>query len=252
MRPNYFLSSSFIFSAALAWKVAESDNHTWHPAGPHDSRSPCPGLNALANHGWLPHSGKDINLPAIQTATDAVYNFASDVLISIFQQVVAFNLSTTGNASTFNLEDLKKHDAIEFDGSLSRNDFYFGDDLHFDLNIWSSTAERLGLYNYKDSAGLYVTIETAAKARAARVKDAEMVNPTFNASETEINGSPGTTALYLTALWDYAVNATYKDWVKVFFEEERLPYLEGYKRPSQQTTLTSLGAMIQRVESVPV
>jgi len=156
---------------------------------------------------------------------------------------------------------------------LSRNDFYFGDDLHFDLNIWSSTAERLGLYNYKDSAGLYVTIETAAKARAARVKDAEMVNPTFNASETEINGSPGTTALYLTALWDYAVNATYKDWVKVFFgrfsrsyyvvslklifinsfvEEERLPYLEGYKRPSQQTTLTSLGAMIQRVESVPV
>lgn len=27
------------------------------PPGPGDVRGPCPGLNALSNHGYLPHNG---------------------------------------------------------------------------------------------------------------------------------------------------------------------------------------------------
>lgn len=37
----------------------------WKPAGPGDVRSPCPGLNALANHGFLNHNGKDITIPQL-------------------------------------------------------------------------------------------------------------------------------------------------------------------------------------------
>lgn len=36
------------------------------PAG--DQRGPCPGLNALANHGYLPHSG----VASLTTITEAV------------------------------------------------------------------------------------------------------------------------------------------------------------------------------------
>ena len=34
--------------------------HTYHqfmPPGPNDARGPCPGLNAMANHNYLPRSG---------------------------------------------------------------------------------------------------------------------------------------------------------------------------------------------------
>jgi hypothetical protein len=31
-------------------------------------RSPCPGLNALANHGFLPRNGRNISLPVVQQA----------------------------------------------------------------------------------------------------------------------------------------------------------------------------------------
>jgi hypothetical protein len=132
--------------------------------------------------------------------------------------VQAFQLSTTGNASTFNLEDLKAHDKIEFDGSLSRNDFCFGDDLHFDPQVWIPVAKDLGLYKIgRSQEDKLVTIEVAAKARAARVKKAMKVNLQFNASAFEQAGSIGTTALYLAALWDDEVNATYKSWVRPFF-----------------------------------
>ena len=31
--------------------------HAFVPPGSGDERGPCPGLNALANHGYLPHNG---------------------------------------------------------------------------------------------------------------------------------------------------------------------------------------------------
>lgn len=181
-------------------------------------RSPCPGLNVMANHGFLPRSGKDIDLAAVQHAVSGAFNYEPHALDSAVQMVWDFNLSSTGNSSTFNLADVAKHDAIEFDGSLSRNDFYFGDDLHFNSAIWHTTATRLGLYDIEHSEkDKFVTVETAAKACAARIEDAKRVNPTFNASAAEMIGSPGTTALYLTTLWDNAAGAAPKAWIRVFF-----------------------------------
>lgn len=127
-------------------------------------------------------------------------------------------LSTTGNISTFNLADVAKHGYMEFDGSLSRNDFYFGDNLHFDPKIWATMSQRMALNEVtNDPTSKYVTVEVAAKARAARVADAMKANPTFNASALEMVGSPGTTALWLTTLWDESAGAAPKAWVKSFF-----------------------------------
>lgn len=172
----------------------------------------------MANHGWLPRSGKDIDLAAIQHATSHAFNYAPDTFNSAFQMVQDFHLSTTGNFSTFNLQDVEKHDAIEFDGSLSRNDHYFGDNLHFDPAIWRTVAQDLDLYHVPlFGKGRFVTLDAAAKAWAARVKEAKSVNPVFNSSALEIMGSPGTTALYLTTLWDYDVGAASKAWIRAFF-----------------------------------
>ncbi|KAK3389404.1 Chloroperoxidase [Podospora didyma] len=251
-----FLANIGLFSlaAGIALPNPAPKGHEYHPPGLFDSRSPCPGLNAMANHGYLPHSGKNIDIEAVRSGVAAAYNYESHVFDPAFEAAVNFKLTTTGNASTFNLADLAKHDTIEFDGSLSRNDFFFGDDNHFNPLIWWTTAERLGLHKpVLTEQDKYVTVETAAEARAARVKDAKLVNPTFNASAGQIGGSPATTALYLTTLWDDKAGAARKSWIRSFFEEERIPYLEGYSAATQsQKTSDFVFGLIGRINSVPV
>jgi hypothetical protein len=54
--------------------------------------------------------------------------------------------STTGNASTFHLSDLAQHlpRAVEHDGSLSREDAYFGDARSFSPQAWNRTLGSWG------------------------------------------------------------------------------------------------------------
>lgn len=37
--------------------VGPGSGHEWQAPGPNDLRGPCPGLNAFANHGFLPRNG---------------------------------------------------------------------------------------------------------------------------------------------------------------------------------------------------
>lgn len=46
--------------------------YAWVAPGPNDLRGPCPGLNALANHGYFPHSGV-VPLAVGTSATEQVY-----------------------------------------------------------------------------------------------------------------------------------------------------------------------------------
>src|SRR5690348_5072675 len=43
---------------------------------PGDSRSACPMLNAMANHGILPHDGKNISFRELNTTVRQTFNFA--------------------------------------------------------------------------------------------------------------------------------------------------------------------------------
>ncbi|KAG8406889.1 hypothetical protein J3459_018571 [Metarhizium acridum] len=49
------LAASAVASAAAALRP-------WKAAGPDDSRSPCPMVNTLANHGYLPHNGRNLSV----------------------------------------------------------------------------------------------------------------------------------------------------------------------------------------------
>jgi hypothetical protein len=52
--------------SAAAAAFADESQYRYQAPGPNDSRSPCPALNALANHGYLPRSGKDISPDVLQ------------------------------------------------------------------------------------------------------------------------------------------------------------------------------------------
>ncbi|KAL4926201.1 peroxidase family protein [Aspergillus undulatus] len=251
MKLAFLLETALFGLAAASSCPFGHDQHKWQKPRPEDRRPPCPGLNVLANHCWLPRNGKDIDLATLRTAVSGAYNYERHSFDDAFHQALEFNLSTTGNSSTFHLSDLRWHDTVEFDGSLSRNDAYFGDNIHFNPASWATVAERLNLYEAGECGeDKYVTVETAAKARAARVEDAKKINPMFNNSVNAMQGSPGTTALYLTTLWDDEAEAVPKTWVKSFFEDERIPYIEGYKPPQKPRNGADILNMNKRVLAV--
>jgi Peroxidase, family 2 len=91
------------------------------PPGPGDSRSACPMLNAMANHGILPHDGKNIPFKTLNHTIRATYNFAPSFCFFVPKFAADF-LNKSYWKDTFDLEELSKHNAIEHDGSLTRQD----------------------------------------------------------------------------------------------------------------------------------
>ncbi|KAK7039276.1 hypothetical protein VNI00_010181 [Paramarasmius palmivorus] len=63
----------------------DSEHQFIPPVNPSESRAPCPALNALANHGYLPRSGRDITLTQLIHAIMTVYNlsYALALLLSL-------------------------------------------------------------------------------------------------------------------------------------------------------------------------
>ncbi|KAF8699333.1 Peroxidase, family 2, partial [Rhizoctonia solani] len=59
-------------------KVDVTGEHAFQPPRAGDKRGPCPGLNALANHGYLPHNGVTSLIQAIE-ATNKVFGMGTDL-----------------------------------------------------------------------------------------------------------------------------------------------------------------------------
>jgi len=86
-----------------------------------DSRSACPALNALANHGILPHDGKNIRFNELPGKVDAAFNTAPTISLFVTNIAVAM-LKKNFNRDSFDLADLDLHNGIEHDASLTRED----------------------------------------------------------------------------------------------------------------------------------
>lgn len=73
-------------------------------------------LNTLANHGFLPHSGKGITA---NKTIDALFN-ALNIEKDLGQLLFNFAATTnpTPNATYFDLDHLSRHNVLEHDGSL--------------------------------------------------------------------------------------------------------------------------------------
>ncbi|KDQ17470.1 hypothetical protein BOTBODRAFT_574425 [Botryobasidium botryosum FD-172 SS1] len=89
-----------------------------------DSRSPCPVLNAMANHGILPRNGRDINLDELAKKINQTCNIAPT-----FCKSVSTAIRDTFGRNIIDLGDLCSPNVIEHEASLTREDFYFQPDV---------------------------------------------------------------------------------------------------------------------------
>lgn len=218
------LNTVVVLSSALA----VSASNEWRAPTETDLRSPCPMVNAVANHGYLPRDGLNISLADLIVAfTDAV-NLDPAATTLVGQKAL-----TTGNNVTFDLDMLNQPGVIEHDGSLSRNDFYLGDNHSFNQTIWNSVASH-----FNQST---ISIETAAAARKARLQAAAAANPHFSLPAAGAQFSFIETALYLSVFGSVQDGNAVTEWVKVLFEQERLPFREGFTR--SETVITAAGIL---------
>ena len=107
-------------------KGAPGHNLTWPdyiPPKDGDSRSACPMLNAMANHGILPHDGKNITFKELNQTVRETFNFAPSFCFFVPNFSARF-LNKSYSRDRFDLKDLSLHadNAIEHDASLTRRD----------------------------------------------------------------------------------------------------------------------------------
>ncbi|KAF2398698.1 Cloroperoxidase [Trichodelitschia bisporula] len=219
-----------LLASTLASPVVPPADHPFIRANPtSDSRSPCPALNALANHGYLPHDGKNITAATFSTAIQSVYNI-DPTLASTLSAGVS-QVAPPG-ASAIDLADLNTHDKIEHDASLTRLDFAQGDNH----NVQPKLVDAL----IADAANGSITIESLGRSRARREAESKAAGQkALGVQATTL--AYGEAALLLLAMGKEGasgvVAAAPAD-VRAWVGEERLP--EGYTRPVKAITSSGL------------
>ncbi|KAI1847523.1 hypothetical protein JX265_000773 [Neoarthrinium moseri] len=212
----------------------------WHPPGSSDVRAPCPMLNSLANHGYLPHDGKDITLEKTIEALDTALNIDAELATFLYNNAITTN--PTPNATTYSLNDLSNHNILEHDASLSRADFYWSGDAHtFNQTVFDETRSYW--------TGPVIDVQMAADARLARVKTSMATNPDYSMSDLGSGFSIGETAAYIIIIGDSISGTVEKSWVEYLFENERLPAELGWSRHTAAATFATLNDMMDRVEN---
>ncbi|KAI5208769.1 hypothetical protein AUEXF2481DRAFT_6342 [Aureobasidium subglaciale EXF-2481] len=222
---------------------ASGNYPAWHPAQKGEVRSPCPGLNSLANHDICPRSGKGYTIPILIDCLKRGLNVGADFSTVVGTAGIASNPNPLPSGLYFDLDMLDRHDfVIEHDGSLSRADATTGDNHSFNQTIWDSV---LAYYSGMTDA----TIPVAAKARYNRISTEAARDPNFSYSPVQFILSYGETALYLSTMGDPITGVAPLEYVRSLFEEEKLPYELGWQPPKVPTTLASLGAMVLQLNA---
>lgn len=177
--------------------MTTTDWSKWEAPKEGDVRSPCPMINALANHHVLPHDGKAITKEMAVNALVSAINLDKGIC-NVFA-AGALTTNPDAAAHSFDLNHLSKHGTIEHDVSLTRNDIALGSNTTFDKEIWATV-----LKSYGDSTT--TDFHSASKARYDRViaskKAHEAAGKPYQYGIKEFILSYGETALLLGLLGD--------------------------------------------------
>jgi hypothetical protein len=86
-----------------------------------ESRSPCPGLNCLANHGILPRDGRHVTYKQMSDAIQHAYNLSP----TLAEQLTSSAVALDQGRGWIDLHDLNALNVIQHDASFTRPDIAF-------------------------------------------------------------------------------------------------------------------------------
>ncbi|ESK94818.1 aromatic peroxygenase [Moniliophthora roreri MCA 2997] len=207
-----------------------------------DSRSACPALNAMANHGILPRDGKNISFKELTAKVHETYNFAPSFCFFVPNYAAGF-LKRDYSKDTFDLEELSLHNAIEHDGSVTRQDAHFNPDQskpHLPF-----VEELLASASGKDTGGKpLLTVDDIARYSAKRRADAQANNPEFTLATIHRFFGSSNNATMLRIFGGKL------DDLRVMLVEERIPEgWESFCRGRKGLTMASFNLTALKIEN---
>ena len=148
-----------------------------------DSRSSCPMINAMANHGIIPHDGKNISFRELKVKIQQTFNFAPSFCFYVPKFAADFMGKSYFN-DTFDLAELNKHapDAIEHDASLTRKDLYFEPDQGKPDQELCDALLKEATGKNPDGSPL-LTIPDLSRALSKRRAECRRTNPEYEESK---------------------------------------------------------------------
>ncbi|KAF5327643.1 hypothetical protein D9619_004133 [Psilocybe cf. subviscida] len=170
-------------------KLVNDPAHPWIAPGKDDIRGPCPGLNTLANHGYLPRNGIARPSQIVEAAQEG-FNMENSraIFITYAAHLVDGNLVTDllsiGGKSAATgpnppspaiVGGLDTHAVFEGDASMTRGDAFFGDNHSFNETLF----QELVTISKKFGGGFY-NIASASELRFKRIQDSIATNPQFS------------------------------------------------------------------------
>eukprot|EP00919_Chromeraceae_sp_WS-2016_P055250 GHVR01131254.1.p1 GENE.GHVR01131254.1~~GHVR01131254.1.p1 ORF type:complete len:225 (+),score=17.56 GHVR01131254.1:33-707(+) len=208
--------------------------HRFVPATPSDRRSPCPALNALANHGYLPHDGKDIGLWRLIQALRLVYNLSYPLaaLLAITGVLLC------GHAWCLDLDALAMHNRIEHDASM----------VHANTQPGHKRAPTLVdpklLHSFLDQADAHKGLSLADLAKVRIAREARLSRP-LDVIHSEVGmGEAALCWLILKEKNGRIPLSTLEQW----FGEERIP--DAWSRPRDEIGLLEARETANEVASI--
>ncbi|THU85051.1 Cloroperoxidase [Dendrothele bispora CBS 962.96] len=204
--------------------------HAFIPPRVDDSRSPCPALNALANHGFLPRDGRGISSHKMIQSVTEMYGLS----IPLATTLVSGGMLCCGNVFTgIDLDNLALHNKIEHDGSL----------VHADAKTGESRApthvDEALLHQLLTSYPGGLSLDDFAHARYEREKNLKKPLDPFHA---EIgHGEASLTWLLMKNSSDIVSLET----LRQFYGEERFP--DSYVVPTNSISLTDAAGVSRKV-----
>jgi len=217
-----------------AVKLVNDKAHPYMPLRPGDIRGPCPGLNTLASHGYLPRNGIVTPTQIINAVQDG---FGMDVETAILLTYstmlvdgnVVTNLMSIGGKSPLTGPDppkpaivggLNTHAVFEGDASLTRQDFFFGDNHSFNSTLFAQLAD----FSNKFGGGFY-NLTVASEIRFQRIQQGIATNPQFSLLSPRFTTAYGESAFILVFFVDGRkadAKLSMKDALG-FFRDSRMP-----------------------------
>lgn len=245
--------------------------------GPNDARGPCPLVNTMANHGYIPRDGKNVRADELYSAMAVVgvsrtlaaafsYPIFNEHIdpqhpakkTNLLQKLWKFlynpwsvlaglgmrnpNQVDERGRKVLNLDQLATHGAVEHDISLSRRDY---------LQEEGNCAKQPDLIKQllecsKD--GKTLTVDDLADLRRLRIKQQTADNPGLVYEDKQHRLACGEIALVLSVFGNgHSVPCSY---ARALFKEERLPVEEGWKRRWWTVGVIELQLLVNKVKGL--
>ena len=185
------------FDAASQY-VSNTGAHAFKAPSGTDQRGPCPGLNAMANHGYLPHNGVGNYLDFIN-GCEAAFGMGTDLasFLAVYGAIFDGDLlsySIGGPYPGLLLGNLLgepqglsgSHNKYEGDVSPTRGDLYqYGESYEVQLSQFKA------LYELGQQNGDSIDLNVLTQYRITRFKESVDENPYFfNAPFSGVIASP--------------------------------------------------------------